>query len=219
MSRDIELSRPHLSPASAGGATLELRSADRIITPEELQAQGDATIARVKEFFDGIDITTPLDDKNRQIQRGVINISLSDFEIGRSKYRSAVARVNGFEAAEMWVYNTSRDGVKAMYQLQGGVGDSGCITCRTFVFVYESGGISITTIFDEYRSSRKIARHETGITPERYVTEREAELERKYDESHHLTRPQEIAVLQEIGVPITFTEPVHYSRSVVDFLR
>jgi hypothetical protein len=124
----------------------------------------------------------------------------------------AIAKVNGFQAAEMRVYDAAigrqqrqNPKPKAMYQLQGATGDSGSIVCRTFVFEYEAG-MSLTTIFAEYRraAERKTVTHKIGTTPHSYGEESEEAQE--WDKVHHLSRSAEIATLQELGVPITFAK-------------
>ena len=58
-------------------------------TPEEIQLQGIATIARVKEFFEGIDTATPGLYKN-----GMLDIRVVDWPF--TGYRIVRAEVNGF---------------------------------------------------------------------------------------------------------------------------
>ena len=183
----------------------ELRQDEQISREPEFQTQIDSSIARVLEFFAGVDITTPAPkEAPRIIKNGVIDIVVFDFPFEGA--RVARASANGFKLAEIRTYD-SAIGMRPVYQrwpeaspeeayeLHGLVGHDKDIPADVYITSYKDG-MTILTDLDYWNvKNRRSVRHKVGNPP--YIPDIWIE------ENHpipHLSRPLEVSVLQELGV-------------------
>jgi hypothetical protein len=179
-------------------------------TEQELQAQGDATISRVREFFTGVDITTPAPKEHpRYGKSGGVDIVVFDFPFGGT--RIARASVNGFELAEIRTYdqtigmlpyyqNYPKDRPEVAYELHGLVG-SDHTAVDAYITSYKDG-MRILTDLDYYNSTRRMSvLHKVGKTPLSIPP---------WNEKDHpipfLHRQGEVSVLRQLGVTLQPTK-------------
>ena len=211
MSRDIEKSKPYLSPASPA-----IKPSSRQEVPwglefhedsPEFETQGRAIIARVQEFFEGVDITTPAPKEDmRRTQKGLMDIIVVDSP--HFGYRMARAQVNGFAVAEMFLYDSSigvspyykdwpMQTPKATYFLRGFTGHDRDYYAETFVNELPWGmELNLQLGSDSDYNGAREANHKTGITPDNHF------LDRTHPKRKPLERPVEKSVLRELGVKL-----------------